>query len=60
MTWPQINDFLRDASEAEALSMVEEERRSGKYRPVVLHRIVCRYTKMLVDRVRREKMTPTR
>jgi hypothetical protein len=58
MTWSQINDYLRDASEAEALTMVEEERRSEDYRPVVLARMISRWSLLHSRRLRREKMQP--
>lgn len=58
MTWSQINDYLRDASEAEALTMVEEERRSEDYRPVVLARMISRWSLLHSRRLRCEKMQP--
>jgi len=58
MTWAQINDYLRDATEAEADALVEEERRNPNYRPVVLSRMVSRWSLMHGRRLRREKMTP--
>lgn len=58
MTWAQINDFLRDATEEEALALVEEERRSKDYRPVVLARMISRWSLLHARRLRREKMTP--
>lgn len=57
MSWTELNDFLRDATEAEAEALVEAERKT-RFRPLVLHRIVCRYVRMHGERLRRELMTP--
>lgn len=56
-SWTELNDFLRDATEVEAKALVEAERKS-RFRPLVLHRIVCRYVRMHSERLRRELMTP--
>jgi hypothetical protein len=53
MTWTEINTFLRDASEAEALVMLQEEK-AGQSRPMVKNRIFCRFNKMRGERERRE------
>jgi hypothetical protein len=56
-SWTQLNDFLRTATEVEAKALVDAER-AGRFRPLVLHRIVCRYVRMHSERLRRELITP--
>jgi len=56
-SWTQLNDFLRAATETEAKALVDAER-AGQFRPLVLHRIVCRYVRMHSERLRRELITP--
>lgn len=52
--WTALNDFLRNATEAECRALLDAER-SGQARPLTLSRITCRYIKMMGRRVRQEE-----
>jgi hypothetical protein len=53
LSWRALNDFLRDATEAECVAMMQEEE-AGRARLITLDRINCRRNKMRTQRERRE------